>query len=344
MKIFYAVQATGNGHISRAITLMPYLQQYGQVDCFLSGNNSHLEPSLPIKYRSKGLSLYYNNAGGLNYKKILFQRNPVSVINEARGLPVEKYDLVLNDYDIITSIACTVKKVRSIHFGHQASFQYVETPLPEFRSLHGEFLLKNFVQATQHVGLHFEKYHPQIFEPVIKKEILEADPTHEGHITVYLPALHESYLKNLLSKLPEHHFEVFSKSVKQEFKFKNITLLPIDQLRFNKSLISCDGVICGAGFETPAEAMHLGKKVLAMPIWGQYEQYCNAAALKKIGIFTTDPYKPLEAAQIEYWIQNGKIIKKDYSQSINQSLTHLLEPSDSENMEFPSLPKGFAFQ
>jgi len=26
MKIFYAVQATGNGHISRAIQLMPYLE------------------------------------------------------------------------------------------------------------------------------------------------------------------------------------------------------------------------------------------------------------------------------------------------------------------------------
>jgi hypothetical protein len=29
MKIFYAVQATGNGHISRAIQLMPYLEKLG---------------------------------------------------------------------------------------------------------------------------------------------------------------------------------------------------------------------------------------------------------------------------------------------------------------------------
>ncbi len=34
MKIFYAIQATGNGHIARAIELMPYLQQYGDVDVF----------------------------------------------------------------------------------------------------------------------------------------------------------------------------------------------------------------------------------------------------------------------------------------------------------------------
>ena len=49
MKIFYAVQATGNGHISRAITLLPYLQMYGTVDIFLSGNNSNLALDAPHK-------------------------------------------------------------------------------------------------------------------------------------------------------------------------------------------------------------------------------------------------------------------------------------------------------
>ena len=28
MKIFYAIQATGNGHISRAMQLYPYLQKF----------------------------------------------------------------------------------------------------------------------------------------------------------------------------------------------------------------------------------------------------------------------------------------------------------------------------
>jgi len=38
MKILYAVQATGNGHIARAIEMMPHLQKYGEVDVFLSGS------------------------------------------------------------------------------------------------------------------------------------------------------------------------------------------------------------------------------------------------------------------------------------------------------------------
>lgn len=53
MKIFYAVQATGNGHISRAMTLLPYLQQYGTVDIFLSGDNSNLQLDAPLNTVAK---------------------------------------------------------------------------------------------------------------------------------------------------------------------------------------------------------------------------------------------------------------------------------------------------
>ena len=56
MKIFYAVQATGNGHISRAIEILPILKKYGDVDVFLSGSNHSLKNDLPISYRSKGMS------------------------------------------------------------------------------------------------------------------------------------------------------------------------------------------------------------------------------------------------------------------------------------------------
>ena len=34
--------------------LLPYLEEYGTVDIFLSGANSTLALNAPIKYRSKG--------------------------------------------------------------------------------------------------------------------------------------------------------------------------------------------------------------------------------------------------------------------------------------------------
>src|SRR5512139_2405793 len=147
MNILYSVQATGNGHISRAMELLPYLQQYGKIDIFLSGANSTLELSYPVKYRSKGVSLFYTCEGKLNYPKTLFSFAPFRLRKEIRDLPVEKYDLVLNDFECITSLACTHKKILSVNFGHQASFHSEHTPRPKEKSKTGEWILKNYARA-----------------------------------------------------------------------------------------------------------------------------------------------------------------------------------------------------
>lgn len=104
MKILYAVQATGNGHISRAAEIIPLLQTYGSVDVMLSGNNAHLPVQLPVKFRSKGVSLFYRHGGGLDYKKMLRQINPIQLWKDIRRLPVQEYDLVINDFDFITAL------------------------------------------------------------------------------------------------------------------------------------------------------------------------------------------------------------------------------------------------
>jgi hypothetical protein len=71
MNILYAVQGTGNGHISRAIQLYPFLRPYGNVDFFISGSNADLKTDLPVVGRSKGISLFYKATGGLDYLKII---------------------------------------------------------------------------------------------------------------------------------------------------------------------------------------------------------------------------------------------------------------------------------
>src|SRR5689334_12792939 len=80
MKILYSIQATGNGHISRAMELVPFLEKFGTVDLFLSGGNSTLTLDVPIKYRSQGLSLYYTCEGSLDYWKITRNISPFRVM------------------------------------------------------------------------------------------------------------------------------------------------------------------------------------------------------------------------------------------------------------------------
>ena len=323
MKIFYAVQATGNGHISRAITLLPYLQMYGTVDIFLSGNNSNLALDAPIKYRSKGISLYYNCRGGLNYWQLAKNFQPLRLRKEIRDLPVEKYDLVLNDFDFITSAACSLKQVPSIHFGHQASFQSQNTPRPKTRNKAGEWLLRNYVIADHHLGFHFSSYDPYIFEPVIKQEILDANPSDKGYITVYLPSFCEPQLRTIFLQIKEYRFEIFSREITTIKMEKNLRFIPVNNTLFNESLINCKGIICGAGFETPAEALQLGKRLMAIPIGGQYEQDCNAEALIRLGIICLQNIDSTFKSTFYNWIEKASIPKKDYSGTIAKSLEHL---------------------
>ncbi len=306
MKIFYAVQATGNGHISRAMEILPYLQQYGTVDLFLSGSNSNLAIDANVQYRSKGLSLFYSGNGGLSYFDTAKALQPRRIFNEVKNLPVEKYDLVINDFESITAMACAYKKVNSINFGHQASFMSNNTPRPKRKDIIGELVLKNYARASTYVGLHFEQYDDFILPPIIKKDIWEATPKNDGHITVYLSSYSDTTISKYLSPLKDFHFEVFSKEVKCKTKIGNITYIPVEKKAFNESLINCHGSITGAGFETPAEALYLQKKILALPVKGQYEQLCNAAALEKLGVQTIKELDNNFANTFTNWINNNQ--------------------------------------
>jgi uncharacterized protein (TIGR00661 family) len=307
MKILYAIQATGNGHISRAMELMPYLQQYGQVDVFLSGSNSNLQPDLPVQFKSKGVSLFYGNTGGLDYLRMWKELSLKRIWQEANQLPVEKYDVVLNDFESITSLACRLKKVPSIGFGHQASFRSKHTPRTTKKDIAGEIVLQHYGSATEYVGLHFRSYDDFIFSPVIKQEILQADPTDKGHTTVYLSHYSDEVVLKALHKIDGSRFEVFSKKVKEKMVSGNTTLLPVNNEQFTQSLIHSHGVITGAGFETPAEALYLGKKLLVLPIMGQYEQLCNAAALKEFNVTVVDKIDSHFETHVAGWLNKTSI-------------------------------------
>lgn len=304
MKIFYAIQATGNGHISRASELYPILQKYGKIDFFLSGSNYGLKTALPIAFRSKGMSLEYNvERGSIDLRKTLSNVKLRKVLKEARQLPLENYDLIINDFDFTTSLACLLKGLPSVHLGHQASFQSKYVPRPKEKDFIGEWVLKNFVRAQQHFGFHFKQYDRNIYTPIIKSAVLQAETTDQGHITVYLSQYSMKYIYNILSTIRNFKFHVFTSEVQQIHEEKNIIFYPLSGELFTKSMIHSMGVITGAGFETPAEALYLNKKLLVIPLKGQYEQLCNAEALKEFNVFVSNGLDHNFSQVFQNWIE-----------------------------------------
>lgn len=75
------------------------------------------------------------------------------------------------------------------------------------------------------------------------------------------------------------------------------------------------GVLCGAGFETPSEALYLKKKLIVIPMKNQYEQQCNASALKNLGVPVLYDFNETAVEDLKSWVSSKKIVKVDYSES-----------------------------
>lgn len=284
LKILYAIQGTGNGHVARAREIIPILQEYGNVDIVLSGDQSNIDLPIPIKYRSKGLSFVYNKSGGLSFLKTFFKNNFLHIIKEIIEFPIKDYDVVINDFEFISAWSAKLKGVKTFGLGHQLSFLSAKSPRPKHKDPIGEWILKNYAPVSKAVAFHFHPFDNFIYGPVIRKGIRNLNASKEGYFTVYLPAFGDDHLKKYLSRIPEIRWEVFSKNCSEPYSYKNLHFKPSGNEAFLESLSKCEGILTSAGFETPAEALFLGKKLFTIPIKNQYEQYCNAAALSSLGI------------------------------------------------------------
>ncbi len=312
MKILYAIQGTGNGHISRARDIIPILRKKAEVDILVSGIQADVELGFDIKYAFKGLSFIFGKKGGIDilatYKKAKLKR----LWKEIHSLPVEEYDIVISDFEPVSAWACVLKKKQCIGLSHQAAMLNKKTPVPKKTDPVGYTLLRHYAPTSVQYSFHFKKYDTNIFTPVIRKEIRDLKLSNKGHYTVYLPAYSDQRIISILSQFTKVKWQVFSKHTDKSYQEKNIHIYPVENKTFLSSIAGAEGVLCGAGFETPAEVMYMKKKLMVIPMKGQYEQQCNAAALKLMEVPVIKSLKRKHIAKISAWLQSDKIVQVDY--------------------------------
>ena len=312
MKILYAIQGTGNGHLSRAEDVIPALQQFGDLDLFVSGAQADIKLSFPVKYKSKGLSFFFGKSGGIDFLRTFKRNSSKDVYNEIKKFPVEKYDLVINDFEPISAWACHKKEIPCVALSHQSAMLSPKTPRPKKFDPIGDWILKKYAPANAHVGFHFARFDQWIYTPVIRSEIRDAKVESKEHYTVYLPAYDDRKLVPLLASIPFIRWHIFSKHTKKAYHLGKLSVYPINKEEFAASLVSAQGVLCGAGFETPAEALYLNKKLLVVPMKSQFEQHCNAAALKQLGVPVLKKVKKKNVAKILNWIESESRVSVQY--------------------------------
>lgn len=328
MKILYAIQGTGNGHLSRARDVIPsLLKQEISLDLLVSGIQADVSLPYPITYQLKGLSFIFGKKGGVDMWKTYYRANSLRLQKEIKSIPVESYDLVINDFEPVTAWACKLKQLPCYSFSHQAAVLSPKAPKPKKKDPFGKWILQNYAPTSRQFGLHFQSYEPNIYTPIIRKDIREAKITQNDHYTVYLPSYSDEKLIQFLSKFKGVKWQVFSKHNKKEHVNEHIHIRPITNHDFVASMASSKGIVCGAGFETPAESLFLQKKLLVIPMKGQYEQQCNAAALSKIGVSVIKSLKKKHLEKMQHWLDSEDIISVDYPDITEQMVSQLLATS-----------------
>ncbi len=345
MKILYAIQGTGNGHISRARDIIPLLMEKGELDVLVSGTEADVELGFPIKYNLKGLSFVFGKNGGIDllstYKKAKIKR----FYYEIKMLPVNEYDIVISDFEPVSSWACRLQYKTCFALSHQAAVLNKKSPRPNDMDPVGRLILKNYAPSSLQYGFHFIKYDKKIFTPVIRKEIRDATKTQGRHFTVYLPSYSDKKIINILGEIKDVEWQVFSKHSNKSYTKKNIFVFPISNNSFIKSLVSSAGVLCGAGFETPSESLFLGKKLMVIPMKGQYEQQCNAAALKKMGVPVLKKLKLSDLEKIKAWVKTGDAIPVDFPDITRQAVDEIFNRNttitEKYHTELGTVPYSF---
>ena len=313
MRILYAIQGTGNGHLARAEDIIPLLREYGDLDLFVSGAQTDIKLPYPVKYSSKGLSFFFGKSGGIDFLKTFKNNSTKQVYREIRKFPVDKYDLVINDFEPITAWACKKREIPCVALSHQSALLSPHVPKPAKIDPVGEWVLRSYAPVEQYVSFHFKKYDANMFTPVIRRQVREARVTTGDHYTVYLPSYDDKKLVPLLSKVKGVNWQVFSKHASKPYHSGRLSVYPINKGAFALSMAACRGMLCGAGFETPAEALFMNKKLMVVPMKSQLEQHYNAEALKHMGIPVLKKLKKSKLDKVQEWIDSDVRIDVDYA-------------------------------
>lgn len=285
MRLLYGVQATGNGHISRARAMQQALSYHNvQIDFLLSGRPASqlfdMAPFGEFQWR-RGLS-FVTRSGALDHWQTCRQADFCQLYQDIRSLETRRYDLVLTDFEPVTAWAARRQGTPLIALGHQ----YALTPPTPLRgmSLLQRSILQYFAPARINLGLHWHHFgHQQqqvrqVLPPIIDFSGQDLQCRPDGPVLVYLPFESATDIQRWLTPLDQFQFKIYGAGLVQQ-PATHLQFCPPSVKQFKRDLIQASAVISNAGFELISEALQLQKRILVKPLHGQPEQASNALAL-----------------------------------------------------------------
>ena len=330
-RIFYGVQGTGNGHITRARVMAKALKAAGfEVKFQFTGRpaDKYFDMEIFGDYQVKSGLTFNTNKGQVSYLKTVLESQPITLIKDIRSLDLRGYDYVISDFEPVTAWAAKQQGIPVIGIGHQYAFQY-QIPR-EGTDPMAEQVMRLFAPANIGVGLHWHHFGQPILPPIIQTPDLP-DQVKANKIVVYLPFEDSEAVIKHLSPFENFEFHVYSPQVVPS-KYAHIVCKPLSRDGFQADVHDCAGIISNAGFELASEALQLGKKILVKPLHAQMEQISNAAAIKQLGYGKT--MFDIDVQVIEDWLHDAHAVRINYPKVADILVQWLLDGKPAIDQAF----------
>ena len=307
MKVLYGVQATGNGHITRARALLPALQQQGiAVDFLFSGRPAaQLFDMQPFgHYRWARGFTFCSEQGKVQRLSTLRQLAPWQFYQDVCQLDLTPYDLVLTDFEPVTAWAAKRQGRLSVGLARQYALRHAIAGNHSVGWL--KYAVPCFAPAQHMLGVHWLPTYPDLLPPLLTPATPPDPnallPNASPFILVYLPFEQLSAVLPWLKQQTAWQFKLYT-AIQAPRCDENVTLLPLSRQAFPDDLQRCDGVIANSGFGLCSEALRAGKKLLIKPLQGQIEQAYNAHTLVKMAKATV--FQQFDAVLLHTWLQQA---------------------------------------
>jgi len=331
MKIFYGVQGTGNGHITRGRVMAKELYAAG-IDVTFQFSGRPKEEFFDMEvfngYQHREGLTFDTNKGQVSYLKTALKSSPIQFVSDVKTLDLEPYDLVISDFEPVTAWAAKTQNKPVLGIGHQYAFNHA-IPRAGSDPL-ADMVMKYFAPANRGIGLHWYHFDQAILPPIIETPELPQS-IQANKIVVYLPFEDQLEMIKLLSPYKNHQFYLYS-PVSVSSEFEHIICKPLSREGFKSDLFDCAGIISNAGFELASEALQLGKKILAKPLHAQMEQISNAVALKQLGY--GDTMTNMESRVIEKWLEKNTAVRVSYPNVAKLIVEWMLQGMPSIDKDF----------
>jgi len=300
-RILYDVAGEGFGHSSRSHLIGQHLIDAGHEVVFLAsrkslsylrkhfGANVHEVFGLCLVYQNRNLSPLRTVT--TNLAQFLDHR---SANKELYRRVIEPFDpnVVISDFEPFSAMWAWHHGVPFVSINHQDLLTLCELEHPSghrLAKLNAQWVTRcHHFGAAAHIILNFfqapVKHASGVLAPPVVRPIAQRfSPTCDEHILIYsTDPTWKDRLLTMLRTFPAQQFHIYG--FNESKRIGNCTLLKNSTEGFLQDLASCRGVIATAGFSLISECLHFRKKMLLLPIQGQYEQVINAFYAEKLGI------------------------------------------------------------